>query len=107
MSRRISALHLARFALPHSPARVRLSASLSAARAKPSPQQAHKARPPPKGPWWWLEESHVRDAAMRRPDDPEYDASTVYIPQEAASSMTDFQKQATPLLTRQPCFGGA
>jgi len=64
-----------------------------AAKSQPSPQQAQKAMHPLKGPWWWLEDRHVRDASMRRPDDPEFDPSTVFIPHDAASQFTDFQKQ--------------
>jgi DNA mismatch repair protein MSH6 len=47
----------------------------------------------PQGFWWWLEDRHVRDAEMRRPQDDDYDPSTVFIPKNAFATMTDFQKQ--------------
>jgi len=45
----------------------------------------------PKTHWWWLQESYVRDADERRPGEPEYDGTTVFIPKDF--QMTDFQKQ--------------
>ena len=64
-----------------------------AARSQPSPHQTQKSIHTLKRPWWWLEDCHVRDASMRRPEDPEFDPSTVFIPHDAASQFTDFQKQ--------------
>ncbi|EKX55294.1 hypothetical protein GUITHDRAFT_99074 [Guillardia theta CCMP2712] len=43
--------------------------------------------------WWWLEDQHIKDANQRRPTDPDYDASSVFVPPDSFREMTNFQQQ--------------
>ena len=37
---------------------------------------------------WWTKPDVIRDANLRRPDDPLYDKTTIHIPEEAWKSLT-------------------
>lgn len=41
----------------------------------------------------WLDPSRIRDANKRRPDDPLYDKSTLYVPPDVLTKMSASQKQ--------------
>lgn len=41
----------------------------------------------------WLDRSRIRDANRRRPDDPLYDKTTLYIPPDALKKMSASQRQ--------------
>ena len=37
---------------------------------------------------WWTKPEVIRDASLRRPDDPNYDKTNIHIPDEAWASLT-------------------
>lgn len=41
---------------------------------------------------WWIQEEHVKDKQLRRPSDPDYDPSTLHIPQEVYDSLSPLYK---------------
>lgn len=48
----------------------------------------------------WLDPSRIRDASGRRPNDPLYDRTTLYIPPEVMKKMTASQKQYWSIKSR-------
>ena len=42
---------------------------------------------------WWTKENHIKDNQGRRPSDPQYDPTTIFVPSEEYKNLSPFMKQ--------------
>ncbi len=54
---------------------------------KMTPEEIKDARP------YFIKEKYIRDAEMRKPNEPEFDSSTLYVPEKEWKNFTPAMKQ--------------